>query len=112
MAITLYDAIQTIMPVKTSLRIRTIDVSETSPPTLLVPNNPNRLELILSNVGDYNIYIHTEVDYTIPEGMLLTPNGGFMSLIWNEDFDVTGYSWYGLAQTDAGELTIMEVLSI
>ena len=112
MAITLYDAIQTVMPVKTGLRITHVNVSASAPPTKLCDNNPNWLELILSNVGDYGIYIHTSVDYTIPTGVLLTPNGGFLSMMWNEDFDITGYQWYGYADTLAGELTVMEVISI
>jgi len=112
MSITLYDAIQTVMPVQTGLKIHTLAVSESAPPTLLADNNPNRLELILSNVGDYNIFVNADITYELPEGLLLTPNGGFVSLIWNEDFDITGYSWYGFAQTGAGEITVMEVLSL
>lgn len=112
MSITLYEAIQTIMPVKTTLKISKIDVSESLPPTILAQNNPNRLELILSNVGDYNVYINSKITYDVAEGLLLTPNGGFTALMWNEDFDIVGYSWYGLAETGAGIVVVYEVLSV
>ena len=112
MSISLYDAIQTVMPVKTGLKIIKYNVSDSLPPTLIANNNPNRLELIISNVGDYDVYLNSSVAFDIPTGILLTPNGGFLSLIWNEDFDITGYTWYALADGGTAELTIMEVLSI
>ena len=112
MPTTLYDAIQTIFPVKTASKVNSYDVDTSSPPTELCKNNPNRLGLVISNVGDYPVYISFEKDVAASEGLLLNANGGFVGFQWNEDFDITGWGWHGIASGAASKVSVFEILSV
>jgi len=112
MAMTLYDVIQTLFPIKTTCKVSTIDVAIASPASLMCKNNPNRLGLIMSNVADFPVYISYNKDVVAQEGLLLNANGGFVALQWNEDFDVTGWGWYGIASGGASKVSIFEILSV
>ena len=112
MSITLYEAIQTLFPVKTTCKVKTVDVDARPHTTHLVENNPNRFELIISNVGDNPVYVSYLRDFGDKEGLLLNPNGGFVSYIWNEDFDIVGWGWNGFEVGGDGIIFVMEIVSV
>jgi hypothetical protein len=112
MSMTLRDMIQELFAVQTAAKHQEINVLTTQPPTLIANNNPNRLSLIISNIGTFPVYCKFEQDFAAPDGILLAPNGGFIAFLWDEDFDVVGWSMHGLATGGASQVNVLEILSI
>lgn len=112
MSMTLENLIEELFAVKTRPEHNTVTVSHTAPTTLVAPNNPNRLSLIISNPSSRSICVSFERDFTYPHGILLVPNGGYVSFLWSEDFNSVGWNMYGIATVGAGDLEIMEIISI
>ena len=112
MALTLSDMIQELFAVKTAARISQVTVSNVVPVTQIADNNPNRLSLIISNPSDNRIHVSFERDFVVDEGIVLTAIGGFMSFLWSEDFDVVGWSMFGIAENAPSIMNVLEIISI
>lgn len=112
MPATLDDMIRQLFDVQTRAIHNQVSVSNVAPPTLVAKNNPNRLSLILSNPSAQLIYVAFEQDFAVGEGILLVPNGGFVSFLWSEDFNVVGWSMHGIAVAAAGNLNVLEIVSL
>lgn len=79
--------------------------------TKVIPNNPNRLGFIFMNLGATSIYLAPHTDPSATNGIFLGASGGTLTLKWDEDFDLVGYSWYGIAIAVASECYSLEVIS-
>jgi len=111
MASTLRDMIQMLFEVETAARQSQVAVSNVNV-TRVAGNNPNRLSLILSNPGVNGVYVSFERDFVSGEGLLLVPSGGFVSYMWDEDFDVVGWGLYGIALIAPVNINVLEIVSI
>lgn len=111
MSMTLRDMIQSLFAVSTAAKQTEVNVLTTTPPTQIADNNPNRLSLIISNVGSYPVYVKFEKSFVAPNGLYLAPSGGFVSFLWDEDMDVVGWSIYGQAVGGASQLNVLEIIS-
>lgn len=76
----------------------------------LLPNNPNRLGWMAINLSDNNIFLALDIGVSATHGVLLTPNGGSMTMIYQEDFEATCWAVYGTAAADASDIFVIEVL--
>jgi len=83
---------------------------DTSVHTKILPNNPNRLGWMAINLGAVNIFLAFDVSVSLTRGILLTPNGGSMTSIYQEDFEATCWNVYAMAAGDDGNLFIVEIL--
>ncbi|MBA7582187.1 hypothetical protein ES708_24107 [subsurface metagenome] len=83
-------------------------------PRIILANNPNRLAFIIMNLSANVVYIDLEQTVNagagIEQGMRLDANGGFVSMVWNEDFQMVGWAWWGVSAAAATILTILEVV--
>lgn len=112
MALTLHDLIEELFVVKTIPQMSTVTVTGGLPFKLLAKNNPNRLSLIMSNVGDNPVYINYNRSAGLKEGLMLVPNGGYLSLLWSEDFDTVGWDVYAHAISGDSTIILLEIISI
>jgi hypothetical protein len=87
------------------------DQAETSA-TLLLSNNPNRLAWTIVNLGANPVYIALDNDVSQTKGILVAANGGSVSMVWNEDFDMVAWSWYGIALSSACKVYIVEIVEV
>ncbi len=82
---------------------------------IIVANNPNRLAFIIINLSANTIYIGLtrEVNATAgtEQGIRLDPNGGAYSAIWDEDFQMTGWAWWGISTGAASQIYSLEVVA-
>ena len=83
---------------------------DTAVHTKILPNNPNRLGWMAVNLGAVNIFLAFDVAVSLTRGILLTPNGGNMTSIYEEDFEATCWNVYGMAEGDDGNLFVVEIL--
>jgi len=80
--------------------------------TQVVGMNPNRLGLIIINMGAFPCYLSPENTVAVGAGILLAANGGSASLRWDVDFDLTAMSYFAIANGGACNCTVLEVVGI
>lgn len=85
------------------------EVSIATSSTSIVPNNFERLGLVLVNLGSYNVYVKPASDVTTTSGILLAKLGGFISMNVRDDLVLPAYSWYGIADGGASDIFVVEV---
>lgn len=79
--------------------------------TLALANNPNRLAWILVNLSANIIYIALSNLVSPSYGIYLDPNGGVASMVWDEDFQATGWAIWAIAPAGASAVYSMEVVT-
>ena len=114
---TLADLLMERFKVKTRPRVDPLGVSPIGVnPVVLLRNNPNRLAYIIMNLSANLVYIGltNQVNATVGTevGLGLEPNRGFVSMVWDEDFDMVAWAWWGIAAAAPSILTIIEIVSI
>lgn len=82
----------------------------TSAATIL-RNDPRRLAATIINLSAVAMYVAPSRDVSATNGIRLAPGGGQLTLIWDEDFDVTGYEWFGIADAAASAVYTLETLA-
>ncbi len=77
----------------------------------VLPNDPKRLGAVIVNLSAVAVFIGPFRDVSASKGIRLAPSGGSFSLIWDEDFDVTGWEWFAVADAAASAVLTIEVLA-
>jgi len=83
--------------IRTRAKVNPVTASLGTTATLVLKSNPNRLAWILINLSANVIYLGFSRDVSSTKGIRLNANGGLTSMIWDEDFDITGWEIYGVA---------------
>jgi len=78
--------------------------------TRILPNNPNRLAWIILNLSANNVFISLDTDTSAAHGILLTPNGGSATMIYEEDFEATCWEVFGVAAANNSDVFALEVV--
>lgn len=78
--------------------------------TRILPNNPNRLAWIILNLSANNVYIALDIGVGADHGILLTPNGGSATMIYEEDFEATCWEVFGVAAADNSDIFALETV--
>lgn len=80
---------------------------------LILANNPNRLGFVIMNLSAETVYIDltqaVSAALGFEVGLRLDPNGGFITMIWDEDFQMTAWAWWSAA-TGAARMAIIEIV--
>lgn len=77
--------------------------------TRILRQNPNRIAAVVLNLSANVIYIAPRNAPSSTAGVRLDPSGGRMTLLWFEDFHLTGMEWNGTATADASSIYVLEV---
>lgn len=75
---------------------------------LVLKNNPNRVGWIIYNLSSEVIYFSLQQDVSTTKGFYVDKNGGSLSMIWTEDFDVTSMELWGIASTATPDILVIE----
>ena len=79
--------------------------------TRILDGNPRRVSFILVNLGAVFITVSPNADVSLTKGIYLVPNGGTLSMVWTEDFEMPTMEWYAIANGANSEIFVMEVLT-
>ena len=82
--------------------------------TKFLSYNPRRISFVLINLSAVSILVAPDVDVAIvpnKRGIYLVPNGGTLSMVWTEDFEMPAMEWYGIADGGVAEIYCLEVLT-
>jgi len=85
-------------------------VSLGTSPAEVVPNNPDRLALLIINLSTNSVYLALDASVSSSKGMLLCSSGGSGSFSLEEDFQLVGWAIWGVATGAASPLYVIEVL--
>jgi len=77
----------------------------------LLGNNPNRLAWIIINLSVNTLYVALTNDPSSSKGILIGANGGTATMLWNEDFEATGYEIWGIGSASNTYIYIIEVVT-
>jgi len=78
--------------------------------TRILPNNPNRLAWTIQNLSGNNVFIALDLDVADTHGILLSPNGGSATMIYEEDFEATCWEVFGVAAANNSDVFALEVV--
>ncbi len=79
--------------------------------TKILSYNPKRVSFVLINLGSDFITVAPDSLVTATRGIYLVPNGGTLSMVWTEDFEMPTFEWFGIADTAACSIFVLEVLT-
>lgn len=77
---------------------------------LVLNNNPNRLAWVMVNLSVNAIYMALNNGVSATNGIYIPPNGGNVSMIWDEDFQTTAWAIWGIAPAGASAIYSFEVV--
>ena len=77
-------------------------------PVLL--NHPDRVGFVMVNLSANIIYISPLDTVAATAAIRLDPNGGAVSLVWDEDFELVSHEWYGIATGAASAVFVSEII--
>jgi len=78
-------------------------------PVLIAPNNPDRLFLLILNLGANDLLVQLKPKPSDTEGIVLGANGGSMTLSADEDAELVGHEFHGMAITGTTKIYVLEL---
>jgi len=78
----------------------------------VVKDNPNRVGLLIQNIGSYSIYVNIESAATAGSGLLLLSSGGTYSVGWEEDGILPCKSHHAIASGGNSTVIVIELILI
>ena len=79
--------------------------------TKVLSYNPRRVSFVLINLGGVFISIAPDSKVSLTRGIYLVPNGGTLSMVWTEDFEMPAMEWYAIANGAAADIYVLEVIT-
>ncbi|MBA7590088.1 hypothetical protein ES708_32190 [subsurface metagenome] len=83
--------------------------------TKFLSYNPRRISFVVINLSAVTVLVAPDVDVAIApnkRGIYLVPNGGTLSMVWTEDFEMPTMEWYAMANGANAEIFVLEVLTL
>jgi len=73
-------------------------------------NNPDRVGFIMINLSANIVYISPVIGVLATSGIKLDANGGLVSFVWDEDFELVSSELFAIATGAASDVYILEVI--
>jgi hypothetical protein len=80
--------------------------------TRIAKNNPKRLELHVVNTSVGNVFVGWDTGVAAASDIPLLPGGGSITLLADEDGELTTYDLYGIAPGGPLNVSVWEIESI
>lgn len=107
---TLQDLLTKKFGVKTTHEINPVTDTVGTSTTKVLGNNPNRLAFTIINLSSNVVYLGFDRDVSSSKGIYLSPNGGSLSMLYDEDFNSVGYEVFGKAADDS-KIYLIEIVT-
>jgi hypothetical protein len=72
--------------------------------------HPDRVALIFINLSANLVYIRPSPGAAAATGIVLAANGGWRSFVWDEDWELVGSLWHGIAPAGASAIYVLEMI--
>lgn len=87
-----------------------IDVTASTTVEQFLRANPSRVAFTFVNLGINPVFIWSDEQVSASRGLRAGPNGGSITVIYDQDFARVGYAWFMVATGGASNVAIMEEL--
>jgi len=77
---------------------------------MILPVDSNRLAFVLVNLSAVPVYVLPAPDVSSIKAILLAAGGGSLIVIFDQDFDLTGWEWYGLSSSGTVNILTLEIV--
>jgi len=78
--------------------------------TKIVDNSPDRLVLLMMNIGKNDAYVMMKESVEVGKGLKLLSGGGLMSMNVKDDYELTKMPFYGIAEGGDTTFYVLEIL--
>ena len=95
---------------KGAVALRTTTPQIGTSPTQIIPNNPDRVSFVISNVSSSEIHVGWNQQITTTFGILVPPNGGWIQGEVERDGGVIGWAVFGVSTLAATQLYVIEII--
>jgi len=75
----------------------------------ILPNDPDRLAYLVINLSSNVVYVALKSDVASTKGARLDANGGSYGMVFNEDFQMTGWELWGVATGASSAIYVLAV---
>lgn len=106
----LADLVQKEMGGKTRVRFAAPGLVLGVAASRIVPQNANRLGLVIVNLSANNVFIAFDNQVSASHGIFLAPNGGSISMNYKDDFELVGFEVFGIASAAGSNIYCIEVI--
>jgi hypothetical protein len=77
----------------------------------VLDNNPDRVGWFIVNLSSNVIYLHFDSSVSPSKGIAISPNGGFASMVWDEDFHAVGWEIWAKASGEGSQIYVVEIIA-
>lgn len=81
-------------------------------PTLILHNNPDRFMWLVVNLSPNNVYLAFDPKVSSTRGILLTPSGGWVSMVIEDDGEAVVYEVWAVASAAPSAIYVVEMEAI
>ena len=106
----LHNLIDDRFGVRTRAVLNPNNVQQSTAVGLVLRNDSSRLAATIVNLGANPVFITPDSAPATSRGIRISPSGGAVTLIWDEDFNLTGMEWSGVTDAGTSDLFVVEVL--
>ncbi len=106
----LHELINERFGVRTRSNDNPVTTAMTTTSQLIARNDSSRLALSIVNLGQQVVNVRNKDAPSATLGFAVGPNGGSLTLVWDEDFNMVGHDWFGLTPSGTSTLFVQEVL--
>lgn len=106
----IHDLIAREYGIRTIFRENVISFPSSPTAMRILGYDPNRIAVVLVNLGTSNIFVHVRPDVSATNGIFVASSGGSVSLVYRDDFILVSNEWYGFNQTGETSLYVVEIL--
>jgi len=108
---TLHDLLIEKFRVKTRAIENPVEDTVGTAPVRVLNNNPNRLGWLIVNQSANTVYVALSNRVSATYGVRLDANGGFCSMVWDEDFHATGWAVWAIATGVDSKIYVLEIVA-
>ena len=105
----LASVLQTLFGVRTRAEINPLVSSIGTSAVQVLPNDPDRLAYSVVNLSSNIIYVGLDSSVSSSRGIRLDANGGECSMLFDEDFQTTGYELWAVSAGAASAIYVLAV---
>lgn len=99
-----------LFQVETETRDGGIDTSATTSVEQFLRGSPSRVAFTLTNLGVNPVFIWSDAQVSATRGLRAGPNGGSITVIYDQDFARVSYPWFMVSSGGTSTVAIMEQL--
>lgn len=107
----LRDIIQSRFGIETRPRDNPLASGMTTTVQRILAQHPDRVAFSVVNLGTTAVFIGSFEDVSSSKGYRLGPTGGAIAFLGDEDFDVVGYDWFGVADSGTPTIFVQEQIA-